>query len=254
MANQLGSFALIGIENMKFFDREDSHVTTLEHGKDIDISNASSTTYLRGGLGNKKLLAIKGDSESTITLNHATMTSKLWEIISGNKLTTEQKPVEIDEEYTISAKSVTLKTDIAPSGKITVYKVDAFGRDSEKIIVGDPTTEEDNYSIVGKVITFHANVTGKVRVYYPVMKEVQVITSKPVTAENYRITADLICKDISDKKTYVAQLVIPNGQIQENFSVGATNEATEPAAIPLAIDCLEDSVSGKFYEILFYEE
>ena len=52
MANKLGSFAIVGLRNMKFYDTNGKVVTTLKHLKDIDISNESSTTYLRGGEGN----------------------------------------------------------------------------------------------------------------------------------------------------------------------------------------------------------
>ena len=203
---------------------------------------------------NKKLLAIKGDSEATVSINLATMTTQLWELITGNKLIQETKAVETDEVKTISSKTATLTSEIAPGGKITVFTVDAFGRDDKKIVAGDPTTKEGEYSITGKILTFHTNVTGKVHIYYPVMKEVQVITSRPATGENYRIESDLLCKDVETKDTYLAKLIIPNGQIQENFSIGAANESTEPAAIPVVIDCLEDSVTGKFYEILFLED
>lgn len=182
------------------------------------------------------------------------MTTQLWELITGNKLTQETKAVETDEVKTISSKTATLTSEIAPGGKITAYTVDTFGRDDKKIVLGDPTTNETEYSIAGKILTFHTNVTGKVHIYYPVMKEVQVITSKPTAGENYRIESDLLCKDVDTKDTYLAKLIVPNSQIQENFSIGAANESTEPAAIPVVIDCLEDGVTGKFYEILFLED
>lgn len=51
MANKLGSFALIGVRNMKFYDKDSSLAALLKHGKDIDISNETSTSYLRGGEG-----------------------------------------------------------------------------------------------------------------------------------------------------------------------------------------------------------
>ena len=52
MANKkLGSFAFVGIRNMKFFANDGSLVTMLKHLKDIEIANESTTNYLRGGEG-----------------------------------------------------------------------------------------------------------------------------------------------------------------------------------------------------------
>ena len=253
MANKLGSFAIVGLRNMTFIQNGEVF-TNLKHLKDIDISNESPTTYLRGGEGNKRLLAITGDASATITSNQATMTTKLFEVITGNKLTKETKAVGVSEDLTVSVSKVTLKESPASGEQITVYTIDAHGRDDKKIVLGAPSTAPDTYSIADKVLTFHSATTGQVRVYYKVSKEVEVITSKPTTALNYRIEADMIVKDVDSKDVYLAKLIVPNGQIQENFSITGSNEATEPAAVPLAIDCLEDSATGKFYEILFYPD
>ena len=181
------------------------------------------------------------------------MTSKLFQLITGNQVTTETRGVNIDEEHIISSSKITLLKPIYPGSAITVFAVDAFGRDDKEIVKGAPATE-GQYSITGQVITFNSTLTGKVKVYFATSKSVEVITSKPATALNYRIESDMIIKDIDTKEVKIAQLIIPNSQIQENFSITGSNEATEPAAIPLAIDCLEDGVTGKFYEILFFED
>lgn len=255
MANKLGSFAIIGLRNMRFYDNQGKLVTALKHLKDIDISNESSTTYLRGGEGNKKLLAISGDDEATVTSNQATMTTKLFEIITGNKMTEEDsKIVNVEEELSLTSGKATLKNTLVPGGKLTVFKVDEFGRDTDEIILGDPTAEATQYSIEGQVLTLKTDLKHKIRVYFPTTKKVEIITSKPATALNYKIESDMICKDVGTKEVFLAKLVIPNGQIQKNFSITGSNESTEPAAIPLAIDCLEDGATGKFYEILFYED
>lgn len=202
---------------------------------------------------NKKLLAISGDKESVVSAGSATMTTKLFEIITGNKMTTETKDVGVEETHTVSTNKITLKATIAAGAKLTVFKVDQFGRDDEEIVLGSASTT-GQYTISDQVLTFHTDVIGQVRVYFSTSKSVQVITAKPATQLNYRIESDMIVKDVESKDVYLAKLVIPSGQIQENFNITGSNEASEPAAIPLAIDCLEDSATGKFYEILFYED
>lgn len=254
MANKLGSFAFVGIRNMKVFDNQGGLVTTLKHLKDIDISNESSTTYLRGGEGNKKLLAISGDASATVTANQATVTTKLWEIITGNAVETKSVPTGVEERHTVSGAKVTLKNDPSSGEKVNIHTVDAFGRDDKVLTLGNPAENADQFSIAGKVITVHTSVKGDVRVDYKHDKEVTVVTAKPNMAKNYRFEADLLCKDVETKDAFIAKLVIPNGKIQEQFSMSTANSADEPTAIPLAIDCLEDANTGSFYTINFYED
>lgn len=254
MPNKIGSFAIVGLRDVKVIDNLGEVVTKLKHGKDIDISNESSTSYLRGGEGNKKLLAISGDSSATITINTATMTTKLWEIITGNIMTTETRPVQVEKTATITTNKITLDGTPSVGAKMTIFTVDAFGRDDVLLALGDPTTTVNTYSVSGSTVTFHNGTSGKVHVYYSTDKEVQVITSKPNVAKNYRFEATLLLKDVETKESFIGNLIVGNGKIQENYNLGGANESTEPSPIPLVIDCMEDSSTGKFYEILFYDD
>ena len=250
---KLESFAFIGIKNLVIKDRE-THATKclLPHLVNLSLNDETARDYLRGGLGNPKLLTVFGDRDTTLTGTTATMTADLMSVMTSNDVETATKPVQVVETLEGTSGAFTLTQEPSTTNPtITVWKVDDVGK-SELLTKGD-AVEEGKYTITAQAIATEATVT-RIKVAYMVDKEVQGIAGKDFVAKTYEANGILLVQEIESDKIFTVDLELPRITVAPSYSLSAKNESGAPDTVELTIDLLKDDNKGYSYYLAFYEE
>jgi hypothetical protein len=144
-------------------------------------------------------------------------------MLTGNDLVAGVKTIDRNEVRSITSSKFNL--DKTPTGAlISVYKVNADGTNGGEYTLGDPATNETEYSISGKELTFHSTVTNgtQFRVYYKVETASDAKSIK-VTSDmfggSFRVVLDVLVVDEFTKKAFQGQLIIPNGKFEDSFNL-----------------------------------
>lgn len=250
---KLESFAFIGIKNLVIKDRE-THATKclLPHLVNLSLNDETARDYLRGGLGNPKLLTVFGDRDTTLTGTTATMTADLMSVMTSNDVETATKPVQVVETLEGTSGAFTLTQEPSTTNTaITVWKVDDVGK-SELLTKGD-SVSEGVYTITAKAIATEETVT-RIKVAYMVDKEVQGIAGKDFVAKTYEANGILLVQEIESDKIFTVDLELPRITVAPSYSLSAKNESGAPDTVELTIDLLKDDNKGYSYYLAFYEE
>lgn len=250
---KLESFAFIGIKNLVIKDRE-THATKclLPHLVNLSLNDETARDYLRGGLGNPKLLTVFGDRDTTLTGTTATMTADLMSVMTSNDVETATKPVQVVETLEGTSGAFTLTQEpSATNPAITVWSVDDVGK-SELLTKGD-AVEEGKYTVTAQAITTEATVT-RIKVAYMVDKEVQGIAGRDFVAKTYEANGILLVQEIESDKIFTVDLELPRITVAPSYSLSAKNESGAPDTVELTIDLLKDDNKGYSYYLAFYEE
>ena len=250
---KLESFAFIGIKNLVIKDRE-THATKclLPHLVNLSLNDETARDYLRGGLGNPKLLTVFGDRDTTLTGTTATMTADLMSVMTSNDVETATKAVQVVETLEGTSGAFTLtQVPSTTNPAITVWKVDDVGK-SELLTKGD-AVEEGKYTVTAQAIETEATVT-RIKVAYMVDKEVQGIAGKDFVAKTYEANGILLVQEIESDKIFTVDLELPRITVAPSYSLSAKNESGAPDTVELTIDLLKDDNKGYSYYLAFYEE
>lgn len=250
---KLESFAFIGIKNLVIKDRE-THATKclLPHLVNLSLNDETARDYLRGGLGNPKLLTVFGDRDTTLTGTTATMTADLMSVMTSNDVETATKPVQVVETLEGTSGAFTLTQEpSATNPAITVWSVDDVGK-SELLTKGD-AVEEGKYTVTAQAIATEATVT-RIKVAYMVDKEVQGIAGRDFVAKTYEANGILLVQEIESDKIFTVDLELPRITVAPSYSLSAKNESGAPDTVELTIDLLKDDNKGYSYYLAFYEE
>lgn len=250
---KLESFAFIGIKNLVIKDRE-THATKclLPHLVNLSLNDETARDYLRGGLGNPKLLTVFGDRDTTLTGTTATMTADLMSVMTSNDVETATKPVQVVETLEGTSGAFTLTQEPSTTNTaITVWKVDDVGK-SELLTKGE-SVSEGVYTITAKAIATEETVT-RIKVAYMVDKEVQGIAGKDFVAKTYEANGILLVQEIESDKIFTVDLELPRITVAPSYSLSAKNESGAPDTVELTIDLLKDDNKGYSYYLAFYEE
>lgn len=255
ITNKINEFVILGIKDLLVFTRDSGElVGDIKYLVDISISDEIQQSDLRGGFGNPKLLTIYGDRTTSMSANSASMSVDLLRIMTGQGIVAKSKLVDVEPEVvTITNTSATLKEAPATSSPLTVYLTDGFGRNIQKLtkVSASPTTGQ--YSINGTTITVASGLTGKLRVYYQVSKEVEIIEAKGGTPPTFRMTAKAVAKDLETGLMYACDIEIPKATVSSSYSIGGKNSSETPDNVPVTVDMLHDSEKGYPYAITFME-
>lgn len=250
---KLESFAFIGIKNLVIKDRE-THATKclLPHLVNLSLNDETARDYLRGGLGNPKLLTVFGDRDTTLTGTTATMTADLMSVMTSNDVETATKPVQVVETLEGTSGAFTLTQEPSTTNPaITVWSVDDVGK-SELLTKGD-AVEEGKYTVTAQAIATEATVT-RIKVAYMVDKEVQGIAGRDFVAKTYEANGILLVQEIESDKIFTVDLELPRITVAPSYSLSAKNESGAPDTVELTIDLLKDDNKGYSYYLAFYEE
>lgn len=255
MAVKLESFVFMGSKYAIFRSRE-THETEcyLKHLVDLNLSDETAESDLKGGWGYKTLAKFYGDRTTTLTGTTATMTADLLKILSSNALEEKTgKDVQVVEDLKGTAGSFEL-TQIPSTTNTTVvvYAISEQGISTKlKKVVASPSNATE-FKVDGKTITTDSSVTA-IRAFYFVAKDTVTIEGKDFVAKNYEFEALLVAKNIEDGKIYYCNLKANNVTVSPTFSLTSVNSADAPDAVELSITLLTDETSGNSYELNFYE-
>ena len=198
----------------------------------LDFANVTTTeltgesVFAHGGKGHPKRISFSGERTGTIAIETQIQTVKLWELITGGKVTKTAKFVA-REELTIAEGKVTLgATPVA--GTVVAYAAnDDCG--TELTVTATGTSKE--VSVTG--------TTGDIIVYY--MKELtEGVTRISVKAtsfpKNFTVYGDTIVKT-EDDEVLPYKLVAYKCAPQSNLTLSYSNTG-DPNTINITCDLL----------------
>jgi hypothetical protein len=198
-------------------------VVTLATLKTSGVETTGETVYARGGRGNAKLVGFSSNRESKITLQDAIFDNQAIAMLTGNDLVAGVKKVDRNEIQAVTSNTVTLSK--TPQGAlISVVKVNPDGTNGQEYTLGTPATNANDYSITGKVLTFHTSVANgtQIKVYYQVntLSDAKTIkVSSDQFGKTFRVVLDCLVVDEFTKDAFEAQLRIPNAKFEDNFNL-----------------------------------
>jgi hypothetical protein len=198
-------------------------IVTLATLKTSGVETTGETVYARGGRGNAKLVGFSTNREAKITLQDAIFDNKAIAMLTGNDLVAGVKKVDKNEIQSVTSNTLTLSK--TPAGAIlSVFKLNADGTNGVEYTLGTPASNATDYSVSGKVLTFHTSVTNSTqfRIYYQVntasdAKSMKV--SSDQFGKSFRVTLDVLVVDEFTKAAFQGQLRIPNAKFEDNFNL-----------------------------------
>jgi len=252
----ISSYVYRGIKNLIIYDKVTNEAKcNIEHAVDVTLNDAMAEDHLRGGFGLPKILTVYGERDCSLTLTTATMSPELQSTISGNSFVVKTKSIEKIEDIDISGGKFTLSETITSGRTPTIHKIDVG---TGKVItpalkLGSPTTNSEDYSIVGKDITCHSSVI-RIRVFYSTDKVVESSEAKTSIPRTYRAAGLAIIEEIATGILYMAELELANISIQPTNSIIIKNSSSAPDVITLNISVLMDNAKGYPYALNLIEE
>lgn len=252
-------FAVRDAGSATFFNLQTGKaIVTLNTLKTSGIESSGETTYARGGFGNPKLVGFDGNKEARVSFQDALFDKHALAMLTGNELAEAAKVIDYNERLTVTAGKATLSK--TPTGAITsVYTVNTGdGTNGEEYTLGTPATNPLDYSVIDKEITFNTAVSDGtvVRVYYKVTTGADTKTlrvSSDAFGGTFKVVVDLLVKDSADGKDYAAQLIVPRGKFENNFSISLAVDG-DPAALDLPIECLADPLTNSLWEMVIFSD
>jgi hypothetical protein len=196
---------------------------TLATLKTSGVETTGETTYATGGRGNARLVGFSSNRQAKITLQDAIFDNAAIAMLTGNDLVAGVKKVDKNEIQSVTSNTLTLSK--TPQGAIvSVYKLNADGTNGQEYTLGTPASNATDYSVAGKVLTFHTSVTNgtQFKVYYQVntasdAKSVKVTSDQ--FGKTFRVTLDVLVVDEFTKAAFQGQLRIPNAKFEDNFNL-----------------------------------
>lgn len=178
-------------------------------------------------------------------------------MLTGNAIKSGKKIIDINEAASITSNKFTLKR--TPKGAlVSVFQIEPDGTNGKEFTLGTPATNEKEYSLAGKELTFHSDVVNgtNFRVYYKVETDETAKTVK-VTSDafggTFKIVLDVLVRDEFSKKDYQGQLLIPNGKFEDNFNLDLAADG-DPATVTLPVEILKSPVNTDMWELVIYDE
>jgi hypothetical protein len=198
-------------------------IVTLATLKTSGVETTGDTVYATGGRGNAKLVGFSTNRGAKITLQDAIFDNKAIAMLTGNDLVAGVKKVDKNEIQTITSNTLTLSK--TPQGAIvSVFKLNADGTNGTEYTLGTPATNVTDYSVNGKVLTFHTSVTNgtQFKIYYQVNTASDaktMLVSSDQFGKSFRVTLDVLVVDEFTKAAFQGQLRIPNAKFENNFNL-----------------------------------
>lgn len=231
-------------------------IVTLNTLKTSGIESSGETTYARGSFGNPKLVGFDSNREAKLSMQDALFDKHALAMLTGNALKEGIKTIDFKEKITVTSNKATLSK--TPKGAITsVYKVNTNdGTNGDEYTLGTPASNPKEFSVTGKELTFNTAVTNGtiMHVYYKVETSADAKTirvSSDAFGGTFKVIIDLLVKDSADGKDYAAQLIIPRGKFENNFSLSLSVDG-DPATLDLPIECLNDPLTNTMWEMVIF--
>lgn len=209
--------------------------------KTSTLEGASTTVYATGGRGNSRLIAWEGERTMTFTMEDALLSPISFAVLSGAGL------VEATAEKKIPVHT-TSQLKVGTGGKITLPEAPS-GNDEADIYVmkididKDEMSEPHKVEATGQEITLGAGCQIKegdiVLVDYYVDKGAGEAIQIEITADKfggyYYIEGSTLFRREVDGVDMPAELIIPNGKVQSNFSFTMASSG-DPSTFTFTVD------------------
>ena len=234
-------------------------VLYIDSAKTSTIEGAATTVYATGGRGNTRLIAWEGEKTLTFTVEDALLSPIGFSILSGAGLlkgaSTEEVHVHVtanayaDNKGIINiADSLEADEQICATAPIFVMKADADG----SIIAGTPlklseAKSEKNGDVYKHTMTLegtgddYTGYTGKVLVYFEVVKASSTVSELQIDAENfagyYYVEASTLFRRQNDGVDLPAEITFPNVKIQSNFTFSMASTG-DPSTFTFTMDAM----------------
>lgn len=232
-------------------------IVTLTTLKTSGVETTGETVYARGGRGNAKLIGFSSNRESNLSLEDAIFDNEAVAMLTGNDLVAGVKTIDRHETQSITSNKLTL--DKTPKGAlVSVFKINADGTNGEEYTLGTPSTNEKEYSITDKELTFHTGVANGTlfRIYYKVETATDTKTVK-VTSDmfggTFKVVLDVLVVDEFTKKAFQGQLIVPNAKFMDNFNLAFSADG-DPATLNLEMEVLKSPTSTDMWELVIFDE
>jgi hypothetical protein len=232
---------------------------TIDTAKTSTIESAVTTVYAQGGKGNPRLIGWDGEKTITFTVEDALLSEQSFAMLSGCGIAdalpskplyvhttattvisgTAQAPkaiiegVDTNASVFISAAAPMYATILNSAGAaegylpaITAAEVTRSGSEVTVTFAGDRLTEAAEY--LNSSITFDFYLK-----YEDHVKEMAITPDK--FAGYYYIEASTLFRDEETGTDLPAELIIPRGKIQSNFTLSMANTG-DPSTFTFTID------------------
>lgn len=229
-------------------------VVSLPTLKTSGVEFTGSTVYSRGGSGNPKLVGFSGDKEGKMTLQDAIFDNKALAMLTGSNPIIGKQTIGRNDVLTVSGGKITLSKTPKSVTNVFVYNQD--GTNGEELTLGGTVTAS-TYTIIGKEITVDASHNGKrLRVYYRVETAADttaMTVNSDIFGSSFRIELECQVVDEQEKKTYKAQIQIPNAKFEENWNLSLAADG-DPAVLDLSLEILKPADSTEMYKMVIYDD
>lgn len=233
-------------------------IVTLNTLKTSGLETNADVTYAQGGFGNPRLVGFSSGKTGQVTLQDALFDKYALGMLTGNALKEGKKVIDFNEQLTVTSNKITLsKTPVG--ALVSVYKVnEKDGTNGEEYTLGTPSSNEKEFSISGKEVTFHTKVTNGtiIRVYYKVQTSADAKTirvSSDAFGGTFKVVLDVLVRDSADGLDYAAQIVVPRAKFNEQWSI-SLDVAGDPAVLDLPLEILNDPVTNTMWEMVVYHK
>lgn len=229
----------------------DEPVIRFDTAKTSGLEGAATTVYAQGGRGNPRLIAWQGEKTLTLTFEEALANADSLQILMGATVSDATQYNHHFRTRVVAAE--TTKLDV------TEYLNDAiFGgaSASNTLIInndypiyiykdsdGTPIEGATKGTAAGEITcTVEAGEVYIVDGYFTT-KGVTLSIDPDVFGQYYYIEAETLFRDEATGADKASQIVIPKGQIQNNFTMTMANSG-DPSTFTFTVDCMPDYTKG----------
>lgn len=241
ITNPLREFVITGIKSLMFYDANGDMIADIDKLTDINITDETASSELRGGLNNPVILKIYGDRTCQLVASNSTISMEMLRIMTGNSPSVKTVAMPyVKKSLNISGNKVVLEKEIAPTENVTVYMSNDKGENLAKLekVTGTPTTGQFAVGANNKDITFATGTTGKANVYAFTNEESESIEAKAGAFPVYKSKGVCLLTSTTTGRLYKGVIDLPAVQVSPSVSLAGKNSSDAPDANSLTLDLL----------------
>lgn len=226
-------------------------VIRFDTAKTSGLEGAATTVYAQGGRGNPRLITWQGEKTLTLTFEEALASIESLQLLMG--ATVAEGTTYNHHFRTRVVAADTTKLDVAEYLKNPEFGGDAASntlivnkdfpifvyKDSDGSTVESPTKGSGAGEITCTVESGEVYIVDG----YFTTKGVTLAIDPDVFSGYYYIEAETLYRDEATGQDRASQIVIPKGQIQNNFTMTMANSG-DPSTFAFTVDCMPDYTKG----------
>lgn len=222
-------------------------VIRFDTAKTSGLEGAATTVYAQGGHGNPRLITWQGEKTLTLTFEEALASAESLQILMGASVSDETTYKHHFRTRVVAAE--TSKLDVSDyindamfggaDASNTIVISDDFPmyvyKDSDGTPVTTPTKGTGNGEITCTVVAGEVYIVDG----YFTTKGTTLSIDPDIFGQYYYIEAETLFRDEATGADKASQIVIPKGQIQNNFTMTMANSG-DPSTFSFTVDCMPD--------------